>query len=97
LPRFVADCAVARKYLELLGPLDWEHFPERDPHRPWPGPTPAPRAPFVAAYLVKLHEGKSYMSNLRDYLVSFFLPNSWLISDDLSPEILPYLGRMILY
>ena len=69
LPRFVADCAVARKYLDLLGPLDWTNFPERDPHRPWPGPTPAPRAPFVAAFLVKLHEGKVYMSNLRDYLV----------------------------
>jgi hypothetical protein len=23
LPRFVADDAVARKYLDLLGPLDW--------------------------------------------------------------------------
>jgi hypothetical protein len=69
LPRFVADCAVARKYLDLLGPLDWDHFPERDPRRPWPGPTPAPRAPFVAAYLVKLHEGKAYMSDLRAYLV----------------------------
>lgn len=69
LPGFVADCAVARKYLDLLGPLDWANFPERDPHRPWPGPTPAPRAPFVAAYLVKLHEGKEYMSDLRDYLV----------------------------
>ena len=27
LPRFVAECAVARKYLELLGPLNWDHFP----------------------------------------------------------------------
>lgn len=69
LPRFVAECAVARKYLDLLGPLDWDHFPERNPHRPWPGPTPAPRAPFVAAYLVKLHESKKYMSELWDYLV----------------------------
>ena len=65
LPRFVAECAVARKYLDLLGPLDWEHFPERDPKRAWPGPTPAPRAPF----LVKLEEQKRYMSNLREYLV----------------------------
>lgn len=69
LPRFVAECAVARKYLELLGPLDWANFPERETHRAWPGPTPAPRAPFVASYLVKLHEGKRYMSNLRNYLV----------------------------
>lgn len=69
LPRFVTECAVACKYLELLGPLDWANFPERDPHRAWPGPTPAPRAPFVASYLVKLHEGKVYMSDLRTYLV----------------------------
>lgn len=69
LPRFVAECAVARKYLDLLGPLDWDHFPERDPNRPWPGPKPAPRAPFVAAYLVKLDQGKRYMTHVRQYLV----------------------------
>ena len=78
LPPFVAECAVARKYLHLLGPLDWDHFPERDPYRPfglslrtkpWPGPKPAPRAPFVAAYLVKLDQGKRYMTKLREYLV----------------------------
>jgi hypothetical protein len=69
LPRFVADCAVARKYLDLLGPLDWEHFPERDPRKPWPGPRPAPRAPYVAAFLVKLEENKPSMRKLRDFLV----------------------------
>jgi hypothetical protein len=68
LPGFVTECPVSRKYLELLGPLDWANFPERDPHRAWPGPTPIPRAPFVASFLVKLHEGKRYMSDLRDYL-----------------------------
>jgi hypothetical protein len=41
LPLWVADCAVARKYLTLLGPLDWLHFPERATNRPWPGPSPA--------------------------------------------------------
>jgi hypothetical protein len=69
LPRFVAECAVTRKYLDLLGPLDWEHFPERDAQRPWPGPPPARRAPFVAAYLVKLDQPKRYMSDLRQFLV----------------------------
>ena len=69
LPACVAACPVARKYLDLLGSLDWEHFPERDRHRPWPGATPAPRAPFVAAYLVKLDQDKRYMSDLRSYLV----------------------------
>ena len=69
LPALVAACPVARKYLDLLGPLDWEHFPERDPRRPWPGTKPAPRAPYVAAYLVKLDQEKRYMSGLRRYLV----------------------------
>jgi hypothetical protein len=69
LPGFVAECAVARKYLELLGPLDWDHFPERDPQRPWPGSPPLSRAPFVAAYLVKLDQHHRYMADLRRYLV----------------------------
>ena len=34
----------------------------------WPG-SPAARAPYVAAYLVKLNEQQRYMSNLRSYLV----------------------------
>lgn len=85
LPRFVADCAVAHKYLELLGPLDWANFPERETHRAWPGPTPAPRAPFVASYLVKLHEGKRYMSNLRDYLVEH-PALVWILGFPLTPS-----------
>ena len=49
--------------------LTWSilaHFPAG---RAWPGPTPALRAPFVAAFLVKLQEGKPYMSKLREFLV----------------------------
>lgn len=69
LPPFVRHCPVAQKYLALLSPLDWVHFPERDPHHPWPGPLPHPRPAYVAAFLVKLNEGKSYMSHLRDYLL----------------------------
>jgi hypothetical protein len=68
LPKFVAEDAVARKYLDLLGPLDWEHFPERPANQPWPGPAPAPRAPYVAAYLVKLNESLRSMGHLRRYL-----------------------------
>jgi hypothetical protein len=69
LPQFVQDCAVAMKYLRLLAPLDWGNFPERDENRPWPGLKPHPRAPYVAAYLVKLHEQKRYMSHLREFLI----------------------------
>ena len=68
LPKFVAEDAVARKYLDLLGPLDWAHFPERPANQPWPGPDPAPRAPYVAAYLVKRNESLRSMGHLRRYL-----------------------------
>lgn len=68
-PRLVTDCAVAQRYLKLLGSLDWDHFPERDTQHPWPGSPPLPRAPFVAAYLVKLDQQKRYMSDLCTYLV----------------------------
>ena len=85
LPPFVADCPVARKYLTLLEPLDWANFPERNPRRAWPGPQPLARAPFVAAYLVKLHEGKTYMSELRQYLLEH-PALVWLLGFPLAPS-----------
>jgi hypothetical protein len=68
LPRFVRESAVAMRYLHLLGPLNWDAFPERDleVYRYCP---PLPYAPFVAACLVKLEEAKPDMSKLRDFLV----------------------------
>jgi hypothetical protein len=69
LPELVAHDAVTRQYLDLLGPLDWAQFPERPTNHPWPGPTPAPRAPYVAAYLIKLNEGLRSMGKLRIYLL----------------------------
>ncbi|GIK75608.1 MAG: hypothetical protein BroJett021_45960 [Chloroflexota bacterium] len=70
LPKPVRDCPEAMKHLALLGDLDWEHFPERPTNRAWPGPTPAPRAPFVAAYLVKLEEHLRTFEKLREFLVN---------------------------
>lgn len=69
LPAWVLACPVARKYHTLLHPLAWATFPERPTDRPWPGPPPAPRAPFAAAILVKLHEQKVHMSHLRTFLI----------------------------
>jgi hypothetical protein len=69
LPPFVADCPLAQKYRTLLGALDWANFPERDAQHPWPGFPPLPRAPFVAAYLIKLDQRLRYMSDLRHFLV----------------------------
>ena len=84
-PAFVAESAVARKYLDLFGPLDWAHFPERPTQRAWPGPTPAPRAPYVAAYLVKLNEGLRSMGHLRTYLVEH-PALAWVLGFPLRPD-----------
>jgi hypothetical protein len=69
LPLWVANDPIVQHYRALIGKLPWADFPERPQDRPWPGPSPDPRAPFVAAYLVKLHEGKRFMSDLREYLI----------------------------
>ena len=69
LPPFVQACPVAQKYLSLLGSLPWAQFPERPRDRPWPGPTPQPRAPFVAAFLVQLVEQQPTLSALARFLV----------------------------
>lgn len=68
LPRFVAESPGAMRLLELLGPLHWSGFPERDLVRNW-GQTTVPHAAFIAAYLVKVNEGLTSMGALRHYLL----------------------------
>lgn len=82
---FVTACPVAQKYTTLLAPLDWAHFPERSTDRPWPGPRPQPRAPFVAAYLVKLHEQRRSMGDLRAFLLEH-PALVWLLGFPLVPD-----------
>ena len=67
LPRFVRDSPIAQRYLCLLGPIDWAHFPERDLETDWGTPA-VPFAAFAAACLVKLDQNRVYMSSLRNYL-----------------------------
>ncbi len=78
------------KYLHLLGPLNWDHFPERDPNYPWPDPTPHPHAAYGASFIIKLHEDKTYISDLRGYLVEHpalvWLLGFRLKPDDTSPD-----------
>ena len=69
LPPFVAASGLGRGYLTLLGALNWDHFPKRDPRQPWSGPKPLPRAPFVAVYMIKLDQNLRYMSDLRTFLI----------------------------
>lgn len=85
LPSFVQTCPTAQRYLDLLGSLDWDSLPERDPHRAWPGPQPQPRAAYVASYLVKVEEGLRYMSDLHRFLQE--RPSLiWLFGFNLYPD-----------
>jgi hypothetical protein len=60
---------VVQRYRAFFALFEWHHLPERDETRVWPGPRPHPRAAIVRAFLVKLCEGKAYVSHLRRFLV----------------------------
>lgn len=60
---------VVRRYHEFFAMFDWTQVPERLASRPWPGPTPHPRAAYLKAFLVKISEGKTFITDLRRYLV----------------------------
>jgi hypothetical protein len=66
LPPFVQESAVALRYLDLLSPLAWDRFPERN--LAWQ-PTPIPYAALAAACLIKLDQQLVSMGRLRQYLV----------------------------
>lgn len=68
LPPFVKDSPAAMRTLDLLGPLAWADFPERNLLRNW-GQSTVPFAASAAACLVKLNEGLVSMGCLRRYLV----------------------------
>jgi hypothetical protein len=55
-----------RPFFDLV---DWRRVPERDARRAWPGSRPHPRHAYIKALLVKLGEGKRYVSELRRFLV----------------------------
>ncbi|MFN8493500.1 MAG: hypothetical protein U0350_38225 [Caldilineaceae bacterium] len=88
LPPFVQAAPLALEYLDLLGPLDWDHFPEPPPADTWHRP-PQPRAHFVAAYLIKLAEGKKAMPALHKLLVKE-PALVWLLGFPLKPAATPW-------
>ena len=53
LPPFVQASVVAQRYLDLLSPLAWDRFPERN--LAW-RPAPVPYAALAAACLIKLDQ-----------------------------------------
>jgi hypothetical protein len=75
LPRLAAETPAVQRTLELLGPLDWQHFPERNLTRRWVQPAVS-YAAFAGSLLVKLNEGLDSMGDLRQYLVEHpgFIP-----------------------
>jgi len=86
LPAWIADSAPACRTLEMLGPLHWERFPERDLQRNY-GQITVPYAAFAAACLVGLNEGFAALSSmgvLRRYLIEHpgFI---WLLGFPLVP------------
>src|SRR6266508_3692069 len=60
---------VVRRYRRLFAELDWRRVPERDDRRPWPGRAPPPRAASGKTLLVKLVEGKRFVTEARAFLV----------------------------
>jgi hypothetical protein len=95
LPNFVRKSAVAMRYLDLLGSLDWAHFPERNLVRNWGQPAVSYTA-FLGAYLVKLEEARGSMGDLRHYLLEH--PGlRWLLGFDPSVRLPTerHLARML--
>jgi len=72
------------RLLNLLGPLPWQYFPDRNLQRNWGQPT-VPYAAFTAACLLQLNENLVHMSDLRDYLIEHpaFI---WLFGFPLVPD-----------
>ena len=83
LPEYVCASPTVMRLLELLGPLDWASFPERNLDRHW-GQSQIPYAALVAAELIKLNESRASWGELRRYLVEHpgFI---WLLGFPLQP------------
>lgn len=84
LPDFVRQTPVAMRYLQLLGPLAWDTFPERDRHLNG-NAHPVRYAAFAAACLIKLDQQLVSMGGLRQYLVEH-PALVWLLGFPLAPS-----------
>ena len=67
LPACVTSSPTIMRCFELLAPLDWGHFPERNLHRNW-GQLTIPYAALVAAELIRLNEALPSLKRLRRFL-----------------------------
>jgi hypothetical protein len=83
LPAFVKESLTTLRLLQLLGPLPWEQFPERDLQHAWRFPT-IPFVALAAAELIRLNENLPSVSHLHQFLVEH--PGLiWLLGFPLHP------------
>lgn len=66
-PRAARNCPTVQRHLDLLGPLDWANFPERNLARNW-GQLQIPFAALAAAELIRLEQGLGSMGDLHLFL-----------------------------
>jgi hypothetical protein len=67
LPPYITRSPTIMRLLDLIGPLDWDHFPERDLKHAFGFP-PVPHAAMIAAELIKLNEGFRSLKQLHLFL-----------------------------
>ncbi len=77
LPPLVQQSPVAQRYLQLLGSLPWDDFPERETHLNGHD-QPIAYTAFAAACLIKLDQHLVSMGHLRQYLIEH-PPLLWLL------------------
>lgn len=70
LPFSVRTSPLACKYLSLLRPIRWSAFPDRSPHRVWPGPRPFSPVPYLIALLIKLDQRHRSLQQLTQFLTA---------------------------
>lgn len=83
LPACVTDYAPARRLLALLGPLQWDAFPERNLQRHW-GQVTVPNAALIGAALLKLQDGLPPFGQLHQHLIDH-PALIWLLGFPLQP------------
>lgn len=74
-PAGVNESLTVQRVLNLLGPLNWDNFPERNLNRDWGQPTIPYRA-LAAVALLKLNEGLNTLGAAHRYLLEHpgFIP-----------------------
>lgn len=61
--------ALVQRYRQFFALLDWSTVQERDASRCTPGPSPHPMSAYLKAFLIRIGEGKYFMTQLRTFLV----------------------------